>query len=154
MAEDVEGRGLAKGKPDEQTRGRTQCRRALQRALDRLRQAAQQDHAQPVTALWHHVYDVNRLRAAYYGLNRAAAPGVDGQTWAAYGEHLEANLQDLSDRLKRGAYHARPGKRVYIPKPDGRQRPIGIPTLDDKIVQRATVEVLHAIYEGECRGFS
>ena len=88
------------------------------------------------------------------GCNREAAPGVDGQTWAAYGEHLEANLRDLSDRLKRGAYHARPVERVYIPKPDGRQRPIGIPTLEDKIVQRATVEVLNAIYEGDFRGFS
>ena len=94
------------------------------------------------------------LREAYDGLNREAAPGVDGQTWAAYGEHLEANLRDLSDRLKRGAYHARPVERVYIPKPDGRQRPIGIPTLEDTIVQRATVAVLNAIYEGEFRGFS
>jgi group II intron reverse transcriptase/maturase len=107
-----------------------------------------------LTALWHHVYDVNRLREAYYGLNREAAPGVDGQTWAAYGEHLEANLQDLSDRLTRGAYHARPVERVSIPKPEGRQRPSGIPTLEDKIVQRATVEVLHAISEGEFRGCS
>jgi RNA-directed DNA polymerase len=136
MAEDVEGRGLAKGKTDEQTRVRTQCRRALQRALDRLRQAARRDHAKPLTALWHHVYDVNRLREA------------------AYGENLEAHLQDLSDRLERGAYHARPVERVYIPKPDGRQRPSGIPTLEDKIVQRATVAVLNAIYEGEFRGFS
>jgi group II intron reverse transcriptase/maturase len=154
MAEDVEGRELAKGKTGEQTRVRTQRRSALQRALDRLRQAARRDHAKPLTALWHHVYDINRLREAYDGLNRDAAPGVDGQTWAAYGENLEANLRDLSDRLKRGGYHARPVKRVYIPKPDGRQRPIGIPTLEDKIVQRATVEVLHAIYEGDFRGFS
>jgi RNA-directed DNA polymerase len=95
-----------------------------------------------------------RLREAYDGLNRDAAPGVDGQTWAAYGENLEANLRDLSDRLKRGGYHARPVERVYIPKPDGRQRPIGIPTLEDKIVQRATVAVLNAIYEEEFRGFS
>jgi group II intron reverse transcriptase/maturase len=154
MAEDVEGRELAKGKRGEHTRVRTQRRRALQRALDRLRQAARRDHAQPLTALWHHVYDINQLREAYDGLNRDAAPGVDGQTWAAYGENLEANLRDLSDRLKRGAYHARPVKGVYIPKPDGRQRPIGIPALEEKIVQRATVEVLNAIYEGEFRGFS
>jgi RNA-directed DNA polymerase len=154
MTEDVEGRELAKGKTGEQTRVRTQRRSALQRALDRLRQAARRDHAKPLTALWHHVYDINRLREAYEGLNRDAAPGVDGQTWAAYGENLEANLRDLSDRLKRGRYHARPVERVYIPKPDGRQRPIGIPTLEDKIVQRATVEVLNAIYEGDFRGFS
>jgi len=154
MADDVEGRELAKGKTGEQTRVRTQRRGALQRALDRLRQAARRDHAPPLTALWPHVYDINRLREAYEGLNRDAAPGVDGQTWAAYGENLETNLRDLSDRLKRGPYHARPVKRVYIPKPDGRQRPIGIPALEDKIVQRATVEVLNAIYEGEFRGFS
>jgi RNA-directed DNA polymerase len=154
MAEDVEGRELAKGKTGEQNRVRTQSRSALHRALDRIRQAAQRDHAKPLTALWHHVYDINRLRGAYDGLNRDAAPGVDGQTWAAYGENLEANLRELSDRLKRGAYHARPVKRVYIPKPDGRQRPIGIPALEDKIGQRATVEGLNAIYEGEFRGFS
>jgi RNA-directed DNA polymerase len=154
MAEDVEGRELAKGKTGEQNRVRTQSRSALHHALDRIRQAARRDHAKPLTALWHHVYDINRLREAYDGLNRDAAPGVDGQTWAAYGENLEANLRELSDRLKRGAYHARPVKRVYIPKPDGRQRPIGIPALEDKIVQRATVEVLNAIYEGEFRGFS
>ena len=108
----------------------------------------------PLTALWHHVYDIDRLREAYYGLNRDAAPGVDGQTWATYGENLEANLRDLSERLQRGAYHASPVERVYIPKADGRQRPIGIPTLEDKIVQRATVEVLNAIYEQDFRGFS
>ena len=154
MAEDVEGRELAKGKTGEQTRVRTQCRNALQRALDRRRQAARRDHVKPMTVLWPQVYDINRLREAYDGLNRDAAPGVDGQTWAAYGENLEANLRDLSDRRKRGAYHARPVKRVYIPKPEGRQRPIGIPALEDKSVQRATVEVLHAIDEGEFRGFS
>jgi group II intron reverse transcriptase/maturase len=107
-----------------------------------------------LTALWHQVDDVNRLREAYYGRHREAAAGVDGQTWTASGEHLEANLRDLSDRLKRGAYHARPVERVDIPQPDGRQRPIGMPTLEEKIVQRATVEVLNAIDEGECRGFS
>jgi retron-type reverse transcriptase len=153
-AEAVEGRERAKGKTGEHTRVRTQCRSALHRALDRRRQAARRDHAKPWTALWHHVYDVNRLREAYDGLNREAAPGVEGQTWAAYGEHLETNLRDLSDRRKRGAYHARPVERGYIPKPDGRQRPIGIPTREDTSVQRATVEVRNAIDEGECRGFS
>jgi retron-type reverse transcriptase len=107
-----------------------------------------------LTALWHPVYDIDRLREAYYGLNRDAAPGIDGQPWAAYGEALEANLRDLADRLKRGAYHAQPVERVYIPKLDGRPRPIGIPTLEDKIVQRATVEVLNAIYAGDFLGFS
>jgi group II intron reverse transcriptase/maturase len=105
-----------------------------------------------LTALGHPVYDVTRRREAYYGLNREAAPGVDGQTWAAYGENLAAPLGALSERLQRGAYHARPVERVSIPKPDGRQRPSGIPTLEDKIVQRATVEVLNALSEGEFGG--
>ena len=153
-AEAVEGRELAKGKTGEHTRVRTQRRSALQRALDRRRQAARRDHAKPLTALWHHVDDSNRLREAYAGLHHEAAPGVDGQTGAAYGETLEAHRHDLADRLKRGGYHARPVERGYIPKPDGRQRPIGIPTLEDNIVQRATVEVLHALSEGAFRGVS
>src|SRR5262249_22949814 len=110
--------------------------------------AARRDHAQPLTALWHHVYAINRLREAYDGLNHAAAPGVEGPTWAAYGEHLAAHLQDVSDRLTQGGDHARPVERGYSPKPDGRQRPLGIPTLDDTSVQRAPVEVLHAIDAG------
>ena len=106
------------------------------------------------TALLHHVYDVEHLRAAYYALKRDAAPGIDGETWEHYGEALEANLADLSGRLKRGAYRAKPVKRAYIPKADGRQRPLGIPTLEDKLVQRTTVEVLNAIYETDFLGFS
>src|SRR5215475_4087584 len=152
-AEVVEGRELAKGNSGQQTRVRTQCRVALSRALDRVRQAAK-DSAKRLTALWHHVHSTDRLREASYSLNHDAAPGVDGQTWAAYGEQLESNLRDLADRLKRGAYQAPPVERVYIPKADGRQRPIGKPTLEDKIIQRATVEVLNAIYEEEFVGFS
>ena len=152
-AEVVEGRELAKGNSGQQNRIRTQCRAALSRALDRVRQAAR-DSAIRLTALWHHVYSIDRLREAYNSLNHDAAPGVDGQTWAAYGEQLETNLRELSDRLKRGAYQAPPVERVYIPKADGRQRPIGKPTLEDKIVQRATVEVLNAIYETEFLWFS
>ena len=151
-AEAVEGRALAQGKTGAHTRVRTQRRSARQRALDRRRQAARRDHAQPRTALGHHGYALNRLREADDGLNREAAPGVDGQTGAASGEHLEANLRDLSDRLKRGGYHARPVERVYIPKPEGRQRPIGIPTRAETIGQRATVAGLHAIDEAACRG--
>ena len=94
------------------------------------------------------------LRAAYFSLKRDAAPGVDGETWRHYGEALEENLQDLSERLKRGAYRAKPVRRVYIPKADGRQRPLGVTALEDKIVQRATVEVLNAIYETDFLGFS
>jgi group II intron reverse transcriptase/maturase len=106
------------------------------------------------TALLHHVYDPDMLREAYFGLKREAAPGVDGQTWRAYGETLEENLGDLAARLKRGAYRAKPVRRVYIPKADGRQRPLGVTTLEDKIVQRATVTVLNAIYETDFLGFS
>jgi group II intron reverse transcriptase/maturase len=106
------------------------------------------------TALLHHIYDVHRLRAAYLALKRDAAAGVDGETWRSYGERLEENLRDLADRLKRGAYRAKPVRRVYIAKADGRQRPLGVTTLEDKIVQRATVEVLNAIYETDFLGFS
>ena len=106
------------------------------------------------TALLHHVYNLDTLREAYFSLKRDAAPGVDGQTWRAYGEALEENLRGLSARLKRGAYRAKPVRRVYIPKADGRQRPLGVPVLEDKLVQRATVEVLNAIYETDFLGFS
>jgi group II intron reverse transcriptase/maturase len=94
------------------------------------------------------------LRAAYFALKREAAPGVDGETWQHYGENLEENLQRLSQRLKRGAYRVKPVRRAYIPKADGRRRPLGVPALEDKIVQRAVVEVLNAIYEVDFLGFS
>jgi group II intron reverse transcriptase/maturase len=106
------------------------------------------------TALLHHVYDLQTLRAAYLSLKREAAAGVDGETWRHYGERLEENLHDLAERLKRGAYRAKPVRRVYIAKADGRHRPLGVTTLEDKIVQRATVEVLNAIYETDFLGFS
>ena len=106
------------------------------------------------TALRHHVDNPDTLREAYGSRKRDAAPGVDGRTGRAYGETLEANLQDLSDRLPRGADRARPVRRAYIPKPDGRQRPLGVTALEDKIVQRATVEVWNAIYETDFVGFS
>jgi group II intron reverse transcriptase/maturase len=106
------------------------------------------------TALLHHVYHVETLRLAYLHLKRDAAPGVDGETWRHYGEALEANLQDLAARLKRGAYRAKPVRRAFIPKTDGRQRPLGVTALEDKIVQRATVAVLNAIYETDFLGFS
>jgi len=106
------------------------------------------------TALLHHIYNLETLRMAYFSLKKEAAPGVDGETWQHYGEQLEVNLQDLSAKLKRGAYRAKPVRRVYIPKADGRQRPLGVPALEDKIVQRAAVEVLNAIYETDFLGFS
>jgi len=153
-AEVVEGRGLAKGNSPERNAPRTQGRASAPSALERVGQAARRDRKQRFTALLHHVYDVDRLRAAYGALKPKAAPGVDGVTWRQYGEELEANLRDLSARLKRGAYRARPVRRAYIPKADGRQRPLGVPALEDKIVQRAVVAVLNAIYEADFLGFS
>jgi group II intron reverse transcriptase/maturase len=126
----------------------------LSSALERIRQAACRDKQLRFTALWHHITDVERLRRAYLSLKRDAAPGVDGVTWQQYGEQLEEHLQDLSSRLARGAYRAKPVRRAYIPKPDGRQRPLGVTALEDKIVQRSTVEVLNAIYETDFLGFS
>ena len=153
-AEAVEGRGLAKGNSPQRNVLRTQSRTGTPSALERVRQAARRDKKQRFTALLHHVYDVERLRAAYFALQRGAAPGIDGETWKHYGEDLESNLRDLSGRLKRGAYRAKPVRRAYIPKADGRQRPLGIPALEDKIGQRAVVEVLNAIYEQDFLGFS
>lgn len=153
-AESVEGRGSAKGNQVEQNRFRTLSRSDLQIALHRVRQAAKKDKRVRFTALWHHVCNVEHLREAYMDLKRNAAPGVDGQTWQQYGEDLEGNLKDLAKRLQRGAYRVKAVRRVYIPKPDGRQRPIGVTTLEDKIVQRATVEVLNAVYETDFKGFS
>jgi RNA-directed DNA polymerase len=152
-AEVVEGRELAKGNSGQQNRGRTQSRAALSPALDRGRQAAKES-GKRLTALWHHVYALDRLREAYYSLNHDAAPGVAGQTWAPLRRAARNHPTGRGARRKRGAYQAPPVERVYIPKADGRQRPIGKPTLEDKIVQRATVEVLNAIYETECLGFS
>ena len=153
-AEKVEGRGLAKGNPAKQTRSRAQNRRDLQSALDRIRQVAGRDKELRFTTLWHHVYAIDRLREAYLSMNRRGAPGVDKETWQDYGENLEERLLDLSGRLQRGAYQAKPVRRVYIPKADGRQRPLGVPALEDKIVQRAMVEVLNAVYEEDFLGFS
>jgi group II intron reverse transcriptase/maturase len=153
-AEGMEERGLVKGNPFECNAPRTQRRTSAPSALERVRELARKDKKQRFTALFHHVYAIDQLRRAYYELKRNAAPGIDGETWRHYGENLEKNLKDLSERLKRGAYRARPVRRRYIPKMDGRQRPIGVPVLEDKIVQRAVVEVLNAIYECDFLGFS
>jgi RNA-directed DNA polymerase len=155
-AEAREGRGLAKGNSPERNALRTQGRGGAPSALERVRQAARKDRKQRFTALLHHIYDVERLRAAYLASKKDAAAGVDGQTWEQYGEKLEENLQDLSARLKRGAYRAKPVRRVYIPKvgKPGELRPLGVPTLEDKMVQRATAEVLSSIYEQDFLGFS
>jgi RNA-directed DNA polymerase len=125
-------------------------------ALERIRQAARRDKRQRFTALLHPVYAVERLGAAYFALRREAAPGIDGETWRHYGEELQRNLEDLSERLKRGAYRAKPVRRAYIAKvgKPGELGPLGVPVLEDKIVQRATVEVLNALYEEDFVGFS
>src|SRR5271168_284956 len=154
MAEGMEGRGLAKGNLPQQNASRTPSRKDAPSALERVRQAAGKDKKLRFTALLHHIYNLDTLRMAYFRLKKESAPGVDGETWRHYGEELEKNLQDLSERLKRGAYRAKPVRRVYIPKADGRQRPLGVPTLEDKIVQRAAVEVLNAIYETDFLDFS
>jgi RNA-directed DNA polymerase len=153
-AEGTEGRGLAKGNLPEQNASRIQSRSNAPSALGRVRQAAAKDKKLRFTALLHHIYNLDTLRMAYFSLKKEAAPGVDGETWRHYGEELGTNLQDLSERLKRGAYRAKPVRRVYIPKADGRQRPLGVTALEDKIVQRAAVEVLNAIYETDFLGFS
>jgi group II intron reverse transcriptase/maturase len=150
----MEGRGLTKGNLQQQNASRTPSRKDAPSALERVRQAASKDKEMQFTALLHHIYNPETLRTAYFGLKKEAAPGVDGETWRHYGETLEENLLDLSHRLRRGAYRAKPVRRVFIPKADGRQRPLGVPALEDKIVQRAAVEVLNAIYETDFLGFS
>lgn len=153
-AEPVEQRSLAEGNPWQQNTNRALDRKVVRSALGRIRQAAERDKRVRFTSLLHHIYELSMLRAAYYALKRDAAPGVDGATWRQYGEELEENLANLSGRLRRGAYRARPVRRVFITKEDGRQRPLGVTTLEDKIVQRATVEVLNAIYETDFVDFS
>ena len=153
VTEAVEERGLAEGNTTRPTRPGRSAGPGVQSGLDRVREVARRDKEARFTALLHHV-DVNRLRAAYWAINPQAATGVDGVTWATYGQDLEANLRDLHARVHTGRYRARPSRRVYIPKADGRQRPLGIATLEDKILQRAVVEVLNAIYEEDFVGFS
>jgi RNA-directed DNA polymerase len=152
-AEAVEGRGSAKENAVSATRPGHCAGQGVSSGLDRVRQAAQKDREARFTALLHHV-DVDRLRAAYGALKPKAAPGVDGVTWEEYGRDLEDNLQDLHARLHRGAYRAKPSRRVFIPKPDGRLRPLGVAALEDKLLQRALVEVLNAIYECDFLGLS
>src|SRR6266540_5801560 len=152
-AESVEGRRPAEGSTASKTRPGRRAGHGAPSALDRVREVAGRDKEARFTALLHHV-DLDRLRAAYWAISPKAAAGVDGVTWAAYGQDLEASLQDLHRRLHAGRYRARPSRRAYIPKADGRLRPLGIAALEDKIVQRAVVEVLGAVYEAEFRGFS
>jgi len=150
----MEGRGLTKGNLPQQNATRTPSRTVVPNALERVRQAARKDKKLRFTALLHHIYNLETLRMAYFRLKKEASPGVDGETWRNYGEQLEIHLQKLCERLKQGAYRAKPVRGVYIPKADGRQRPLGVTALEDKIVQRATVEVLNTIYETDFLGFS
>jgi len=152
-AESVERRERAEGNAVENRTRRTPSRESVYQGLDRVRQAAKAKKKEEFTALLHHV-DVELLRAAFSWLKRDAAPGIDGMTWKEYEQNLEANLIDLHARVHRGSYRALPSRRKYIAKPDGRQRPLGIATLEDKIVQRAVVEVLNAVYETDFLGFS
>jgi RNA-directed DNA polymerase len=152
-AEVVEGRGLAKGNTDGSTRPGLRAGQGAPSELDRVREVARGYKEAKFTALLHHV-SLDRLRAAYWALNPKAATGVDGVTWGAYGQDLEANLRGLLERVHTGRYQARPSRRSYIPKADGRLRPLGIAALEDKVLQRAVVEVLNAIYEEDFQGFS
>jgi retron-type reverse transcriptase len=152
-AEVVEGRGLREGNAVGKTRPGLRAGMGGSSALDRVRCIAEKDKGARFTALLHHV-DVDRLRAAYWALNPRAATGVDGVTWREYGIDLEENLRDLHARVHCGSYRVKPSRRAYIPKPDGRQRPLGIAALEDKLLQRAVVEVLNAIYEADFLGFS
>jgi RNA-directed DNA polymerase len=153
VAEVVEERGPAKGNTASTTHPGRSAGSGVPSGLERVREVARRDRKARFTALLHHV-SIERLRAAYRAIRPQAAPGVDGLTWEAYGQDLEANLQDLHRRLHAGSYRARPSRRSYIPKADGRLRPLGIATVEDKILQRAVVEVLNAVYEMDFRGFS
>src|SRR6266496_2190820 len=152
-AEAGEERERAKGNTDSKTRPGHSAGPGVSSALDRVRQVAQRDKEARFTALLHHV-SLHRLGLAFDEVNPKAVPGVDGVSWAEYERDLEANLRDLHERVQQGRYRASPSRRAYIPKADGRLRPLGIATLEDKIVQRAVVEVLNAVYEVDFLGFS
>src|SRR5271166_6542681 len=152
-AEAVERRAGTKGNMGQHSTRRTQIRESVSQALERVRKAARQRKKEKFTELLHHI-SVETLEVAFYALKRRAAPGVDGVTWQEYEADLEHRLIDLHGRIHRGAYRPHPSRRTYIPKADGRQRPLAIAALEDKIVQGATVLVLNAIYEEDFLGFS
>ena len=152
-AEVVEGRPPTKENTQQPNPCRTRSRESGPSGLRRVREAARQERKQKFTALLHHV-NIELLRESYYRLKKQAAPGVDGITWQEYGQDLEARLTDLHGRIHRGAYRAQPSRRVWIPKADGRQRPLGVAALEDKIVQHAVGRVLNQIWEEDFLGFS
>src|SRR6202035_2633500 len=152
-AEAGEGRAQMKENIDQPHMLLTQSGKGMSQGLDGVRKAARERKQERFTALLHHL-SVDLLRDSFYALKHQASPGVDGVTWQEYETGLDDRLVDLHRRVHRGAYRAQPSRRVYIPKPDGRQRPLGIAALEDKIVQRATATVLNAIYEEDFLGFS
>src|SRR5260370_3947842 len=152
-AESAEGSCPTKGNTKETHTCRTQGREHVSPGLGGVREAARKDKKQKFTALLHHV-TTDLLRDSYNSLKRQAAPGVDGVTWEQYGKDLEERVKDLHDRVHRGGYRAPPSRRTYLPKADGRQRPLGIAALEDKIVPQAAVTVLNPIYEEDFVGFS
>ena len=152
-AERVERRAGTEGNAGQQSTRRAQDREGVSQALERVRQAAKQRRRERFTALFHHLNPA-MLRTAFFALKRDAAAGVDGVRWQDYEADLDRRIEDLSDRVHRGAYRAQPSRRRYIPKPDGRQRPLAVAALEDKLVQRATAALLNAIYEEEFLGFS
>jgi group II intron reverse transcriptase/maturase len=152
-AEPVERRAETKGNADQQSTHRTQSRANVTQALERIRIAARERKKERFTALFHHI-SIDLLEEAFYELKENAAPGVDRLRWTDYEADLERKLEDLHERVQRGAYRALPSRRVYIPKPDGRQRPLAVAALEDKIVQRAVVALLNAIYEQDFLGIS
>ena len=152
-AEPVEPRVEAEGNASQQSTCRAQDRESVSQALERIRRAARQRKKEKFTALFHHI-STDFLENAFDELKEDAAAGVDGLTWKEYDADLARNLEALHTRLHRGAYRALPSRRAYIPKPDGRQRPLAVAALEDKIVQRAAAGVLNAIYEEDFLGFS
>jgi hypothetical protein len=152
-AEPVEPRTETEGNADQQSTRRAQSRVSVSQALERIRQVAKERKKERFTALFHHI-SIDLLDEAFFELKQDAAAGVDDLTWQDYQANLERNLEDLHERVQRGAYRALPSRRTYIPKPDGRQRPLAIAALEDKIVQRATVALLNAIYEEDFLGLS
>lgn len=149
----AEGRARTKENTRQAHTPPAQDGRGVSQGLPGVRQAARERKQERFTTLLHHL-TVDLLRASFNALQRKAAPGVDGVRWPEYEEGLEDRLRDLKDRIHRGAYRARPSRRIYIPKADGRQRPIGIAAVEDKIVQQAVVTILNEIYEVDFRGFS
>jgi len=151
--EPAEPRPGTKGNANQQSTHRTQSRVRVAQALDRVREAARRRKKGQFTALLHHI-SADTLRTAFYALKRKAAPGVDGMTWSDYEADLEPRIEDLAGRVHRGAYRPQPSRRTYIPKADGKPRPLAIAALEDKIVQGATVMALNAVYESDFCGFS